>query len=320
MSCLTPEKLKNGETIPCGRCAVCITRKRDYWTTRLHFEALNSYNSLFLTYTYSDENLVYNDDRAILNYKDLKDYFKRLRKAGLIFKYFAVGEYGEKTERPHYHAILFFRSQNTELHLLEDKWKLGHVHFGMVTMASLKYVTKDLLKEVELYEELERSIRPKILVSNAMGIDYVEKLKSWHKEDNINRNYVMIDGIKHSMPRYYRQKIYSRYDRDSQKIGLIRSRKINRSYDRILSEAEKKRIRQKELDRSAGISSAKKKVLKIRHLNKKIMKRSSFDLTHERKFTMQADGTLYPIMCEAVVPGDKFRVTSEILARFTPFN
>lgn len=48
------------------------------------------------------------------------------------------------------------------------------------------------------------------------------------------------------------------------------------------------------------------------------MKRSRFDLSHERKMTMKVNGTLYPLLCEAVIPGDKFRVSSEILARVTP--
>ena len=42
------------------------------------------------------------------------------------------------------------------------------------------------------------------------------------------------------------------------------------------------------------------------------MKRSKFNLTHERKLTMKADGTLYPIFCEAVVPGDKFKITLQL--------
>ncbi|WNK14098.1 MAG: major capsid protein [Microvirus sp.] len=48
------------------------------------------------------------------------------------------------------------------------------------------------------------------------------------------------------------------------------------------------------------------------------VRKSSFDLTHERKLTAKADGTLYPIFCEATLPGDSWRINSEILARMTP--
>jgi len=48
------------------------------------------------------------------------------------------------------------------------------------------------------------------------------------------------------------------------------------------------------------------------------MKKSVFDLTHERQLTCKADGTLYPILCEAVLPSSKFTFNTEVLARMTP--
>lgn len=46
-------------------------------------------------------------------------------------------------------------------------------------------------------------------------------------------------------------------------------------------------------------------------------KRSMFDLSHERKFSMNM-GDLVPIFNETVMPGDKFRINSEILMRLAP--
>ena len=46
-------------------------------------------------------------------------------------------------------------------------------------------------------------------------------------------------------------------------------------------------------------------------------KRNKFDLSHERKMSMKMN-KLYPIMCQEIVPGDKFRVNSEILIRLAP--
>lgn len=46
-------------------------------------------------------------------------------------------------------------------------------------------------------------------------------------------------------------------------------------------------------------------------------KRSAFDLSHEVK-TSATWGTLNPIMCEEVVPGDQFSVNSELLVRMAP--
>ena len=45
--------------------------------------------------------------------------------------------------------------------------------------------------------------------------------------------------------------------------------------------------------------------------------RSAFDLTHERKLSCYM-GKLVPIMCEEIIPGDTFKVQTEILLRLAP--
>lgn len=47
-------------------------------------------------------------------------------------------------------------------------------------------------------------------------------------------------------------------------------------------------------------------------------KKSKFDLSHEKKLSIGMDGNLIPIMAEEVIPGDEWRVRSEILLRFAP--
>jgi len=46
-------------------------------------------------------------------------------------------------------------------------------------------------------------------------------------------------------------------------------------------------------------------------------KRNAFDLSHERKFSMDM-GQLVPILCEEVLPGDTFQNNTEVLIRFAP--
>lgn len=48
------------------------------------------------------------------------------------------------------------------------------------------------------------------------------------------------------------------------------------------------------------------------------MKKSVFNLSHERQLTCKADGTLYPIFCEAALPSGKYKLSTECLARMTP--
>jgi len=44
---------------------------------------------------------------------------------------------------------------------------------------------------------------------------------------------------------------------------------------------------------------------------------NAFDLSHERKFSMQM-GKLTPILVQEIIPGDKFNINTEVLMRFAP--
>ena len=122
--CLTPINLKKEtwiqklkdmyymQQVPCGRCLECLKDRVNSWFFRLYNEQKNAKTALFITLTYDDEHLSYTDNGSMcLNYKDTQLFWKRLRKAqpkgDPKIRYFLVGEYGSKTHRPHYHAILF---------------------------------------------------------------------------------------------------------------------------------------------------------------------------------------------------------------------
>lgn len=93
-------------TVPCGKCLACLSQKSREWTMRLSHEwyYYNQRNSIFLTLTYDNNHI---PDNYSLNRRDVQLYLKRLRKAGLKFKYLCAGEYGFKYGRPHYHLIIF---------------------------------------------------------------------------------------------------------------------------------------------------------------------------------------------------------------------
>ena len=93
--------------IPCNRCLGCKADQSREWAIRIEHEARMSELKCFLTLTYSDEYCPKKIDRKLLTIK-----MKELqRKLDCNLRYFAVGEYGDKTKRPHYHAVLF----NTDL-------------------------------------------------------------------------------------------------------------------------------------------------------------------------------------------------------------
>jgi hypothetical protein len=96
-----------------------------------------STRSTFTTLTYRDEDLPQGGGLRKIH---VQNYLQSLRnsKIGKI-RYFAVGEYGEKTMRPHYHLALFGVDPYQFDEVLSEKWPYGHVKNGEVTAASAAY-------------------------------------------------------------------------------------------------------------------------------------------------------------------------------------
>lgn len=187
----------------------------------MELELKRSSSANFITLTYADRNLRPSlDGIPELRKRDMQLFIKRLRKkeANKI-KYYACGEYGEKTQRPHYHIILFNLSKTEEqLHdLLVETWQLGNVHIGEVTPASIKYSTGYMVQAKNNWEITP----PFALMSKGIGSHYVETHTAWHQAD-IMRNYVITEGgQKRRLPRYWKNKVYSQKQRDAQALHYI---------------------------------------------------------------------------------------------------
>lgn len=137
--------------LPCGKCLGCRMDKARTWAIRCLHESEMHEDNCFLTLTLSDENL------HDLDKRDLQLFFKRLRKAlnGRRVSYYAVGEYGSLTARPHYHALVFgwfpsdayYWSGNGQTALfrssfLERLWPFGNSLVGSVSYESACYVSR----------------------------------------------------------------------------------------------------------------------------------------------------------------------------------
>ena len=129
--------------IPCGKCIGCRLERSRQWANRCSLELQYHDSAYFATLTYDDDHvpLVYgslgeNGDycHMSLRKRDLQLWLKRLRRAFSDdhIRFFACGEYGDQTLRPHYHAILF------GLHLDDLKVKRVDVK-GFVYYTSEKF-------------------------------------------------------------------------------------------------------------------------------------------------------------------------------------
>lgn len=98
---------KSRELVPCGRCGACRARKANEWIIRLNEEYKHARNAYFITLTYNENNVPYtNNGLQTLKKDDVKQFINLLRQYA-DYRYFLVAEYGDKGERPHYHAIIF---------------------------------------------------------------------------------------------------------------------------------------------------------------------------------------------------------------------
>lgn len=231
MRCISPISISNPETkkaadrltVPCGRCEGCLYNRRADWAFRLKQEQKDCVNSYFLTLTYSDSTLPYSQNGfPSLRRKDLTDLYKRIRKKNSRyenkkFRYYSVGEYGENTGRPHYH-IIAFNVAPAVIDNFDDYWKFGHHYVGNVEGASIWYCTKYHVNP--RYRNLDEPIydpgtgiiydvQPEFCTMSrrpAIGHKYVKTHAKWHLENRIM--YVLNDGYKQRMPRYYKEKIF----------------------------------------------------------------------------------------------------------------
>lgn len=209
---------KESQYVPCGKCFACLSNRRAEWTFRLKQELKSSASAAFVTLTYDDEYLPFaSNGYPMVSKTDVQLFMKRLRKAFEPFKirYFLVSEYGSNTLRPHYHFILFNHPLDLDLHSSVIKaWNKGHVHIGQCTGASISYCAKYCLSFAELSKEY---VRPFMLCSRRPGIGQsylTPQMENWHREDL--KEYVIDDGRKNRLPRYYSKKLFD----DSDKVEM----------------------------------------------------------------------------------------------------
>lgn len=180
MLCRNPYLNAQGQLFPCGQCMPCRVNRRREWTHRIMLEANLKQDNTFVTLTYSDEHLPLvsstptstaqpstskSEFLPTLDPKHLQDWLKRFRKevSPLKVRYYAIGEYGDETQRPHYHLALFgypnclygnsrySRSRSSccvHCDVVRSTWGKGNVFLGDITTNSAQYIAGYVTKKL----------------------------------------------------------------------------------------------------------------------------------------------------------------------------
>lgn len=190
-----------------------------------------------MTLTY-DQAHVPKDGGLVLEH--WQDFAKRMRawladnlpKERRAFRYYAVGEYGDRTLRPHYHACVFgqdFRDPEfgpviglkTNLYTsscLSERWGHGNVSVGHLTWQSAAYVARYVMKKQggnraeAHYTRFDRntgecwSVRPEFSTMSrrpGIGAKWFER----YAGDVFPADEVVHEGKAHRPPRFYTSKL-----------------------------------------------------------------------------------------------------------------
>lgn len=140
---------------PCRQCLSCRINARRVWSSRIMLEAQAHEHSCFVTFTYSKEPLNGSVYKSHLS-STIHRLRERCREEDKGLRFFGVGEYGDISGRPHYHAALFgVGSQDRSLieaawHSLRDPGggEAGFVHCGDLNSSSASYVSGYVTKKL----------------------------------------------------------------------------------------------------------------------------------------------------------------------------
>lgn len=216
----------------------------------------------FITLTYEDKDL---PENYSVDVRTLQLFMKRLRKSlSSSVRFFGCGEYGDQFYRPHYHAIIFnhdfpdkkflkFTDQGEKLFTSEkllDVWPYGFNTIGDVTFKSAAYCSRYVMKKMvgdkaddhywrlnPLTSEMVRQ-QPEFATQSRMpglGLAWFNKYKS----DVFPSDFVVVDGNKLPVPRYYILKLAEEeQDLIKKHRSLNRPSKAERAPPRLQARAE----------------------------------------------------------------------------------
>lgn len=210
--------------VPCGYCIECRADYARQTAIRITHEASMHTENSFVTLTYDDTHM---PEHGSLRYADLIRFWKRLRKhlnsrALPPMRYYAVGEYGDKSMRPHYHACIFghafaqdriiIRESPTLLWtspMLSRAWGLGNVAVGALTFETARYTASYVVKKLKAKQRhvrVDEDSGELIAVEQPRAFMSRNIAKTWwqlYGHQARDHDFVVINGKRQKPPRAY---------------------------------------------------------------------------------------------------------------------
>lgn len=248
--------------IPCGHCELCQKSRSKDWIIRIE-KALEAFRknhqqsfSYFITWTYDDDHLPLSPTTGMptLDKQTFRHMFNTIKNTEELtasdFQYYAVGEYGDLSARPHYHAIVFTSKDIDWKHY----WTFGNIQIGDVQPESIGYVTRYVDKKLGSYikkDDFELlGIEPVFaIMTKGLGKDFILDRIEKYKDDPALLNCIVgQNGQKFNLPKYGKKKLdpvvkleLKKYNENSQSVSrsLLPLEKSVKSHDSMLLEKVK---------------------------------------------------------------------------------
>jgi len=235
----TPGYPGRKQTVPCGTCLLCREEQARQWAVRIAHHAQQEEKNCFLTLTYDE---AHTPPDGGLDYEDLVLFWKRARKRYGQLKYYAVGEYGDKTNRPHYHACVFGHDFTEDRILIKKApnmlwtsvdlarcWGNGFVSIGALTYESARYVASYVTKKLktkQTYRSVDEETGELVALQQPRPFMSRNIARPWWEKWNAGvaaHDRVVINGTQQKPPRAYDRWLK---EVDEERMGEIKSKRM----------------------------------------------------------------------------------------------
>lgn len=182
-----------GHRVPCGQCMPCRINKGRLWTSRIMMESVtHGQMGWFLTLTYDPEHVPiaydHENQEAIetLDKSEFKKWIKASQRSLGSYRYYAVGEYGEVTGRPHYHMAVFPQSYAQVLALC-DMWEEGFHTLSEMCDERARYLANYTAKKLTKADDQRLALcqEPEFRCSSGrppLGADFADRIIEHYKQ------------------------------------------------------------------------------------------------------------------------------------------